>query len=78
MPTLQDGHDEEGCRGPARAGPGQARLLGRRPRPALGGRHHVRAHLGWLYLAVVLDAWSRRIIGWAMAPQMPAALVEVT
>ena len=21
----------------------------------------------WLYLAVVLDAWSRRILGWAMA-----------
>jgi len=30
---------------------------------------------GWLYLAVVLDAWSRRIVGWAMAPQMPAELV---
>ena len=22
---------------------------------------------GWLYLAVVLDAWSRRVVGWAMA-----------
>jgi putative transposase len=22
---------------------------------------------GWLYLATVLDAWSRRIVGWAMA-----------
>ena len=30
---------------------------------------------GWLYLAVVLDVWSRRIVGWAMAPRMPAELV---
>ena len=32
--------------------------------------------LAWLYLAVVLDAWSRRIVGWAMAPHMRAELVE--
>ena len=31
---------------------------------------------GWLYLAVVLDAWSRRIVGWAMAPHMKAGLVR--
>ena len=37
---------------------------------------YVPTWMGWLYLAVVLDAWSRRIVGWAMAPQMPAALVE--
>lgn len=36
----------------------------------------VRTRSGWLYLAVVLDAWSRRIVGWAMAPHMPAELVE--
>ena len=35
----------------------------------------VRTWAGWLYLAVVLDAWSRRIVGWAMAPRMPADLV---
>ena len=35
----------------------------------------VRTGAGWLYLAVVLDAWSRRIGGWAMAPRMPAELV---
>ena len=35
----------------------------------------VRAGAGWLYLAVVLDVWSRRIVGWAMAPRMPAELV---
>lgn len=29
----------------------------------------------WLYLAVVLDLFSRRVIGWAMSPKMDAALV---
>ena len=36
---------------------------------------YVPTWAGWLYLAVVLDTWSRRIVGWAMAPQMPADLV---
>ena len=30
---------------------------------------------GWLYLAVVLDLFSRRVIGWAMSPKMDTALV---
>ena len=25
---------------------------------------------GWLYLAVVLDAWNRKIVGWAMATHL--------
>jgi putative transposase len=30
---------------------------------------------GFLYLAVVLDAWSRKIVGWAMAAHLRAELV---
>jgi putative transposase len=30
---------------------------------------------GWLYLAVVLDLYSRRVIGWAIAERMTATLV---
>ena len=30
---------------------------------------------GFLYLAVVLDAWSRRVIGWAMAAHLRSELV---
>jgi putative transposase len=30
---------------------------------------------GWLYLAVVLDAFSRRVIGWAMADHLRTELV---
>ena len=36
---------------------------------------YVRTGAGWLYLAVVLDLFSRRVVGWAMAPSMPASLV---
>jgi transposase InsO family protein len=30
---------------------------------------------GWLYLAAVLDLYSRKIVGWAMGPSIDAALV---
>jgi transposase InsO family protein len=34
-----------------------------------------RTDQGWLYLAVVLDAFSRRIVGWSMADQLRTELV---
>ena len=30
---------------------------------------------GWLYLAVILDAYSRKVIGWSMADHLRAELV---
>jgi putative transposase len=30
---------------------------------------------GWLYLAVVLDLYSRAVVGWAMAERMTRELV---
>jgi len=36
---------------------------------------YIRTRSGWLYLAAVLDLFSRKIVGWAMAPTMPAELV---
>ena len=36
---------------------------------------YIRTRSGWLYLAAVMDLYSRKIIGWAMAPSMPAELV---
>lgn len=36
---------------------------------------YIRIGAGWLYLAVVLDLFSRKVVGWAMAPSMPASLV---
>jgi putative transposase len=37
---------------------------------------YLRTWQGWLYLAVVLDAHSRRVIGWAIDEHMRADLVE--
>lgn len=31
---------------------------------------------GWLYLAVVMDLYSRKIVGWSMGPTITADLVE--
>ena len=36
---------------------------------------YVPTGAGFLYLAVVLDAWSRRVIGWAMASHLRTELV---
>jgi putative transposase len=36
---------------------------------------YIRTGTGWLYLAVVLDLYSRKIVGWAMASAMETALV---
>ncbi len=31
---------------------------------------------GWLYLAIILDLFSRKVVGWAMSKHMNTALVE--
>jgi len=36
---------------------------------------YVPTGAGCLYLAVVLDAWSRRVVGWAMAAHLRTELV---
>ena len=36
---------------------------------------YIRTRCGWLYLAVVLDLFARKVVGWAMAPDMQATLV---
>jgi len=36
---------------------------------------YVPTWAGFLYLAVVLDAWSRRIVGWSMATHLRTSLV---
>ena len=61
-----------------------------RPAPDLVKRHFVAAGpnqlwvadmtyvptwAGFIFLAIVLDVWSRRIVGWAIGEQMSAALV---
>jgi transposase InsO family protein len=36
---------------------------------------YIRTGAGWLYLAIVLDLYARKVVGWAMVPSMPAKLV---
>ena len=36
---------------------------------------YIRTRSGWLYLAVVLDLFARKVVGWAMAADMQAGLV---
>ena len=36
---------------------------------------YIRTHEGWLYLAAVVDVGSRRVVGWALRPQLDRAVV---
>jgi putative transposase len=36
---------------------------------------YIRTHEGWLYLAVVLDLFSRQVVGWSMQSRIDRALV---
>ena len=55
-------------------------LVQRQFRPAAPDRlwladiTYVRTWEGWLYLAVILDAYSRRIVGWALADHLRTEL----
>jgi putative transposase len=35
---------------------------------------YIRTHEGWLYLAVVLDLFSRQVIGWSMRSRIDSEL----
>lgn len=36
---------------------------------------YVATREGWLYVAVILDWWSRRVVGWSAGPTLQACLV---
>jgi len=56
-------------------------LLATRPKPTRPNQiwvtdiTYVRTGEGWLYLAAILDLWSRRIVGWSCGATMHASLV---
>jgi transposase InsO family protein len=35
---------------------------------------YLRTDEGWLYLAAILDLWSRRVVGWSCGPSLAASL----
>lgn len=36
---------------------------------------YIRTYQGWLYLAVVIDLYSRSVVGWSMKPTMATEIV---
>lgn len=42
----------------------------------VGDITYIRTNEGWLYLAVVIDLFSRKVIGWSMADHMRSKLVN--
>jgi len=82
--TSRAGIDRRRARGCTRRDPSaepSADLVQRNFRPQAPDRLYVaditqhRTAQGWYYLAVVLDCFSRRVIGWAMAEHRRAELV---
>jgi putative transposase len=49
--------------------------IGRADRYWAGDITYIGTREGWLYLAVILDLFSRRVIGWSMRSEMTAGLV---
>ena len=70
-----------GCTRTVATDPRSEDLVHRQFRPAGPNRLWVqdvtqhRTGEGWVYLAVVIDAWSRRVVGWSIADHMRAELV---
>jgi transposase InsO family protein len=61
--------------------PVAANLIAARPAPTgpnqawMTDITYLRTAEGWLFLAAILDVWSRRVVGWACAPTLHASLV---
>ncbi|MCP5061043.1 MAG: DDE-type integrase/transposase/recombinase, partial [Ignavibacteriae bacterium] len=36
---------------------------------------YISTHEGWLYLSVILDLYSRKVVGWSMSNRMTSQLV---
>jgi Integrase core domain len=68
-------HHRQPTRFADRPQPARPEIRRRAAQSGLARRHHLRANQGrWLYLAVVLDLFTRKIIGWAMRDHMRAEL----
>ncbi len=68
-----------GCSGSCTSGSegGPQKPTRRKPDRALRSDPYTqhRTAEGWVYLAVVIDAWSRRVVGWSIADHLRAELV---
>ena len=63
------------------AHPAARNLLATQPAPRAANQAwmtditYLRTTEGWLYVAAILDVWSRRVVGWACGPTMQVDLV---
>ena len=70
--TTQSDHDQ----------PIAPNLLSQRPVPTgpnqvwINDLTYVWTHEGWLYVAVILDLWSRRVVGWNTGSTLQSCLVQ--
>jgi putative transposase len=61
--------------------PVAANLIAQRPAPTAPNQcwltdiTYLQTAEGWLYLAAILDKWSRRVVGWACGPTLHTSLV---
>lgn len=44
------------------------------PRTMASDITYIKTHEGWLYLSVVIDLFSRRVVGWSAQPRMTTDL----
>ncbi len=66
-------HSERCTSGSAR---GHAKLpVARSARRACSTQPYIATVEGWLYLAAVIDLFSRQVVGWSMQPYMQSSLV---
>ncbi len=71
------GHDHrQPARSADRAQPAEPQLHPATPNQAWSGDiTYIATEEGWLFLAVVLDLFSRKVVGWSMRPDMQRSLV---
>jgi transposase InsO family protein len=50
-------------------------VFSRRPKVWLGDITYIATDEGWLYLAGILDLYSRRLTGWAMSEHIDTQLI---
>lgn len=81
---ADDRNDLHGRAGDAASGSCYAVLnhLDRRSTPGadeawVSGITYIPTRTGWSYLAVLIDLYSRKVVGWALQRRMPAGLVCV-
>jgi len=65
----------ETCTSGSEGGPGKRTGGNTGTAPRSDPYTYLRTWEGWVYLAAVQDAFSRRIVGWSMAEHMRAELV---